>query len=59
MENIALKIIASLISGGINVVMYLGIFILAQLVVYQLFGISIVNKMMKLVSFASKVEIGG
>jgi hypothetical protein len=58
-ENIALKIIASLISGGINVVVYLGIFILAQLVVYQLFGISIVNKMMKLVSFASKVEIGG
>lgn len=59
MENIALKIIASLISGGINVAIYVGIFILAQLVVYQLFGISIVNKMMKLVSFASKVEIGG
>ena len=59
MENIALKIIASLISGGINVAMYLGIFILAQLIVYQVFGISIVNKFMKLVSFASKVEIGG
>ena len=59
MENIALKIIVSLISGGINVAIYVGIFILAQLVVYQLFGISIVNKMMKLVSFASKVEIGG
>lgn len=59
MENIALKIIASVISGGINVAIYVGIFILAQLVVYQLFGISIVNKMMKLVSFASKVEIGG
>ena len=59
MENIALKIIASLISGGLNIVIYLGIFILAQLIVYQLFGISIVNKMMKLVSFASKVEIGG
>lgn len=59
MENIALKIIASLISGGINVAIYAGLFILAQLIVYQLFGISIVNKMMKLVSFASKVEIGG
>ena len=58
-ENIALKIIASLISGGINVAMYLGIFIAIQFIVYQLFGISIVNKMMKLVSFASKVEIGG
>lgn len=59
MENIALKIIASLISGGLNVAMYLGIFIAIQFIVYQLFGISIVNKMMKLVSFASKVEIGG
>ena len=59
MENIALKIIASLISGGINVAIYAGIFILVQLVVYQLFGISIVNKMMKLVAYASKVEIGG
>lgn len=59
MENIVLKIIASLISGGINIAIYVGIFILAQLVVYQLFGISIVNKMMNLVSFASKVEIGG
>lgn len=59
MENIILKIIASLISGGINVAMYLGIFILIQFAVYQVFGISIVNKMMKLVSFASKVEIGG
>lgn len=59
MENIALKIIASLISGGLNIVMYLGIFIAIQFIVYQVFGISIVNKMMKLVSFASKVEIGG
>lgn len=59
MENIVLKIIASLISGGINVAIYVGIFILAQLVIYQLFGISIVNKLMRLVSFASKVEIGG
>lgn len=59
MENIALKIIASLISGGINVAIYAGIFILIQLIVYQVFGISIVNKLMKLVSFASKIEIGG
>lgn len=59
MENIILKIIAILISGGLNVAIYLGIFILAQFVVYQVFGISLVNKLMKLVSFASKVEIGG
>lgn len=59
MENIVLKIIASLISGGLNIVIYAGIFIAIQFVVYQLFGISIVNKLMKLVSYASKVEIGG
>lgn len=59
MENIALKIIASLISGGINIAIYAGIFILAQLVVYQLFKISIIDKLMKLVAYASKVEIGG
>lgn len=59
MENVALKMIVSLISGGINIILYLGIFIAIQLVVYQLTGISLVNKIMKLVSFASKVEIGG
>lgn len=59
MENILLKIIASLISGGLNIVMYLGIFILIQFAVYQLFGVSIVNKAMKLVGYASRVEIGG
>ena len=59
MENIILKIIASLISGGINIAIYAGIFILAQLVIYRVFRISIVNKMMELVAYASKVEIGG
>ena len=59
MENIALKIISSLISGGINIVMYLGIFIAIQFIVYQLTGTSIANKLMKLVAYTSKVEIGG
>ena len=59
MENIALKIIASLISGGINITMYLGIFIAIQFIVYQLTGTSIANQLMKLVAYTSKVEIGG
>lgn len=59
MENIILKIIASLISGGLNIAISIGVFIVLQLVVYQIFKISIVDKVMKLVAYVSKVEIGG
>lgn len=59
MENIILKIIASVISTTTYIAIYLSVFIILQFVVYKLFGISIVNKLMKLVEYASKVEIGG
>lgn len=59
MENIILKIIASVISATTYSVIYSTVFIIIQLVVYQLTGISIFNKLMKLVEYASKVEIGG
>ena len=59
MEETLLKIIASLISCGIYGITYLGIFTVIQFIVYQTTGISIVNKLMKLVRWASEVEIGG
>lgn len=59
MENIILKIIASVISATTYTAISLSAFVILQFVVYQLFGISIVNKLMKLVGYASKVEIGG
>lgn len=59
MENIILKIIASVISATTYTAISLSAFVILQFVVYQLFGISIVNKLMKLVEYASKVEIGG
>lgn len=59
MEEIILKIIASLISATTYTAIYSTVFIIIQLVVYQLTGISIFKKLMKLVGYASKIEIGG
>lgn len=59
MEEIILKIIATVISATTYSVIYSTAFMIIQFAVYQLTGISIFNKLMKLVGYASKVEIGG
>ena len=59
MEEIILKIIAMTISMIKFIAVYGIATLLIQFGVYQLTGISLANKMIKLVKYAGEIKIGG